>query len=86
MIKRNGDMVVPNGSTVIKQGDILVVSDQSHIDEKKKRISTAVKSRIKSRIKSRRIKNAMKRGGEGERVTIDGTTIMTFGLEIKGRL
>ena len=37
MIKRNGDMVVPNGSTVIKQGDILVVSDQSHIDEKKKK-------------------------------------------------
>lgn len=37
MIKRNGDMVVPNGSTVIKQGDILVVSDQSHIEEKKKK-------------------------------------------------
>ena len=30
-------MVVPNGSTVIKQGDILVVSDQSHIEEKKKK-------------------------------------------------
>lgn len=68
MIKRNGDMVVPNGSTVIKQGDILVVSDQSHIEEKKKMISTAVMSRIRSRIKWRRIKNAMKRGREGERV------------------
>lgn len=28
----------------------------------------------------------LKRGREGERVTIDGTTIMTFGLEIKGQL
>ena len=30
-------MVVPNGNTVIQQGDILVVSDQSHIEEKKKK-------------------------------------------------
>lgn len=30
-------MVVPNGSTVIQQGDILVVSDQSHIKEDKKK-------------------------------------------------
>ena len=37
MIKRYGDMVVPNGNTVIQQGDILVVSDQSHIEEKKKK-------------------------------------------------
>ena len=36
MIKRGGDMIVPNGSTRIKQGDILVVSDQSHNEKEVK--------------------------------------------------
>ena len=36
MIKRGGDMIVPNGSTEIKQGDILVVSDQSRNEKEVK--------------------------------------------------